>query len=264
MFRYFHTTEAKFALLTNGIDYRFYTDLVTPNKMDDKPFFEFKITDIKENEVAELKKFHKSYFNVDNITNTASELKYLNHIKHLLQQDFTDPSDEFVKYFAKKVYPSTITQKVLEQFKAITVKACAVYVSDIINDKLKTVLQGSGVKETIADKPVEPPVVNETNSQDGIVTTEEEIMGYMIVKSILAEIVDIKRVVMRDALSYCAILLDDNNRKPICRFYFNTKKLSVGIMNADKNFVKYEITAPEDIYGLKEHLLAVVKMFLGN
>ncbi|WP_228084981.1 type I restriction endonuclease [Mucilaginibacter sp. JRF] len=113
LFRYFHTTAAKFALLTNGVDYRFYTDLITPNKMDEKPFFEFKITDIKENEIAELKKFHKSYFNIDNITNTASELKYLNQIKHLLHQEFGDPSDDFVKYFARKVYPSTITQKVL-------------------------------------------------------------------------------------------------------------------------------------------------------
>jgi predicted type IV restriction endonuclease len=260
LFRYFHTTEAKFGLLTNGVDYRFYTDLVTPNKMDEKPFFEFKITDIKENEIAELKKFHKSYFNVDNITNTASELKFLNQIKHLLHQDFSEPSDEFVKYFAKKVYPSAMTQKVLEQFKSITRKACTVYVSDIINEKLKTVLQVESLPEAVQDKSGEqqPDPVED----DKIVTTEEEIMGYMIVKSILAEAVDIKRVVMRDAQSYCAILLDDNNRKPICRFYFSPKKLSVGIAGLDKNFTRYDITDLDGLFGLKESLLAAVNVYI--
>ena len=72
LFRYFHTTKAKFGLLTNGLVYRFYTDLVERNKMDSTPFFEFKLTEVKEAEIAELKKFHKSYFDVENITNTAS------------------------------------------------------------------------------------------------------------------------------------------------------------------------------------------------
>ena len=76
LFRYFHTTKAKFGLLSNGIVYRFYTDLVEKNKMDEKPFLEFNVTDIKDNQIEELKKFHKSYFDVDNIVNTASELKY--------------------------------------------------------------------------------------------------------------------------------------------------------------------------------------------
>lgn len=261
LFRYFHTTEAKFGLLTNGVDYRFYTDLVSPNKMDEKPFFEFRITDVKENEIAELKKFHKSYFNVDNITNTASELKFLNQIKQLLHQDFSEPSDEFVKYFAKKVYPSAMTQKVLEQFKSITKKACAVYVSDIINEKLKTVLQVDTLPDTVQEKPSE--VLPEPTGDDKIVTTEEEVMGYMMVKSILAETVDIKRVAMRDAQSYCAILLDDNNRKPICRFYFNNlNRLSIGIPGDDKAFVRHEMENLESIYGLKEQLQSAVKNYL--
>lgn len=261
LFRYFHTTEAKFGLLTNGVDYRFYTDLVSPNKMDEKPFFEFRITDVKENEIAELKKFHKSYFNVDNITNTASELKFLNQIKQLLHQDFSEPSDDFVKYFAKKVYPSAMTQKVLEQFKSITKKACAVYVSDIINEKLKTVLQVDTLPETVQDKPSE--LQPDPTGDDKIVTTEEEIMGYMMVKSILAETVDIKRVVMRDAQSYCAILLDDNNRKPICRFYFNNlNRLSIGIVGAEKTFVKYDLQELGGLYSLKEHFLKAVSLYL--
>ncbi|RFZ85183.1 restriction endonuclease [Mucilaginibacter terrenus] len=260
LFRYFHTTEAKFSLLTNGIDYRFYTDLITANKMDDKPFFEFKITDIKENEIGELKKFHKSYFNVDNITNTASELKFLNQIKHLLHQDFSEPSDDFVRYFAKKVYPSAMTQKVLEQFKSITKTACAVYVSDIINDRLKTVLQVEVLPESASENLTTGS--NTADTDEKIITTAEEISGHLMVKAILAEVVDTKRIIMRDAQSYCAILLDDNNRRPICRFYFNTKKLSVGIAGPDKNFTRYDLDDLEGLFGLKQQLFDAVKLYL--
>src|ERR1700754_3182778 len=101
LFRYFHTTKAKFSILTNGIEYKFYTDLVEPNKMDEKPFFAFNITDIKDNQIEELKKFHKAYYDFDNIVNTASELKYTNELSLLLTSEFANPSPDFVKRFAK-------------------------------------------------------------------------------------------------------------------------------------------------------------------
>ncbi|MDQ3111364.1 MAG: type I restriction endonuclease, partial [Bacteroidota bacterium] len=120
LFRYFHTTTAKFSILTNGIEYRFYTDLVEANKMDEKPFFVFNITDIKDNQIEELKKFHKEYYDFDNIVTTASELKYTNELKVLLNTEFSNPSPDFVKHFARQVYPSVITAKVLEQFTLLT------------------------------------------------------------------------------------------------------------------------------------------------
>lgn len=256
LFRYFHTTDAKFGLLTNGINFRFYTDLVTPNKMDEKPFFEFSINEIKDNEIAELKKFHKSYFNIENITNTASELKYLNQIKADLAVEFANPSDEFVKYFTKKAYPGTVTQKVLEQFKTITKKACTIFVSDVINDRLKSALDSEHKKEE--------PLTTSTDINQGpdIETTDDEIMGCMIIKSILSEKVDSKRVDMRDAQSYCAILLDENNRKPICRFYFTDKKKSIAIIDDKKEFIKTEISTLDEIYKLKKSLLKVLDIYI--
>ena len=78
LFRYFHVSKARFGILTNGIVYRFYTDLVEKNKMDEKPFFEFNMERYREAQVDKLREFHKSYFDVDSILNTASELKYTN------------------------------------------------------------------------------------------------------------------------------------------------------------------------------------------
>lgn len=83
LFRYFHTTKTRFALLTNGIEYQFFTDLESANKMDEKPFLEFDITQLKENVVNEIAKFHKTNFNVDEIVDNASSLKYTKEIKNL-------------------------------------------------------------------------------------------------------------------------------------------------------------------------------------
>lgn len=260
LFRYFHTTEAKFGLLTNGINFRFYTDLVTPNKMDEMPFFEFNITEIKDNEIAELKKFHKSYFDIENITNTASELKFLNQIKSLLMAELSNPTDEFVRYFAKQVYPSIVTQKVMEQFTPITKRAFNHLVSDLINDRLQSALKSESAKEEpLTDN--EAPLAGQ-DASNVIVTTEEEKEAFMIVKSILRQKTELSRVFMRDAQSYCAILFDDNNRKPICRLYLNGKKKYVEIAEENKKFSKVEIESLDDIFRLADSLHSAVGIYL--
>jgi hypothetical protein len=123
LFRYFHTTSAKFGLLSNGIIYRFYTDLAQPNKMDEKPFFEFSVTDIKDTQVEELKKFHKSYFDVDSIQSTASDLKFMNELKALIAVEFQTPTEGLVRHFAKQIYPGMLTTRVIETFSNLTKKS---------------------------------------------------------------------------------------------------------------------------------------------
>lgn len=243
LFRYFHTTKAKFGLLTNGLVYRFYTDLVEKNKMDSTPFFEFKLTEVKDAEVAELKKFHKSYFDVENISNTASELKYLNELKLLLHREISDPSEGFITFFTKQIYPKVITAKVKEQFGPIIKRSFNQLISDAINERLKSALnQEKDIAVTAKTEEISIP-----EPASGIVTTEEEIEGFFIVKSMLRETIDSKRITYRDALSYFAILLDDNNRKTICRLYLNTKKYLV-VLDENKKEVKYEIQSLDDLY----------------
>ena len=104
LFRYFGTSKAKFAILTNGIIYKFYTDLEEPNKMDEKPFLEINILDIKETQVNELKKFKKSAFDIEQIMNTASQLKYSNEFKNIFAKDLQNPSDDLVRYFLSGAY----------------------------------------------------------------------------------------------------------------------------------------------------------------
>ena len=82
--------------------------------MDEKPFLELDITDIKDYQLEELKKFHKSYFDIENILNSASELKYSNELKKIFAEEIVNPTPEIVKYFTKKVYDGIITAKVQE------------------------------------------------------------------------------------------------------------------------------------------------------
>lgn len=257
LLRYFHVSKAKFGLLTNGISYRFYSDLVEANKMDEKPFLEFNITEIKDNQIEELKKFHKSYFDADSIVNTASELKYSNELKQLLSLELNNPSPEFVKYFAKQVYPSIVTAKVLEQFTNLTKKASQVLISELITERLNTALNKE--KETTAVQESIPTQAEETESK--IETTEAELEGFMIVKSILRQKIDIKRITYRDAQSYFAILIDDNNRKPVCRLYFNGVKKYFVVLDENKKEIKTEIETLDNIFDFSEKLLEIVEKY---
>lgn len=259
LLRYFHVSKARFAILTNGITYRFYTDLVDANKMDEKPFLEFIITEIKDNQIEELKKFHKSYYNVESILTTASELKFTNELKHLIHEELNNPSADFVKHFAKQVYPSVITSKVLEQFTNLTKKSIQHYISDLITERLKTALtkEDDAAKEQMAAE----VMVSASKVEDKVVTTDEELEGFMIVKTILRQKISSTRVSHRDAQSYFAILLDDNNRKTICRLYLNGGKKYFVTLDEQKKEVKNEIISLDDIFKYSDLLLSIVDNF---
>lgn len=99
LFRYFSTTPAKFGILTNGVIYKFYTDLEEANKMDLIPFLEINMENIKDSSINELKKFCKENFDKDKIFSTAEELKYTSLIKGILASEYDNPSEEFVRFF---------------------------------------------------------------------------------------------------------------------------------------------------------------------
>jgi hypothetical protein len=255
LLRYFHVSKAKFGILTNGISYRFYSDLVEPNKMDEKPFLEFNINELRENQIEELKKFHKTVFDADSITNTASELKFTNEIKHLFQNELTNPSNDFVKHFAKQVYPSVVTAKVLEQFTNLTKKSIQQFISELITERLKTALS----KEDENNKEIEE--INTSENDSKIITTDEELEGFMIIKSILRQAIPVSRVTYRDAQSYFAILLDDNNRKPICRLYLNGSKKFIATFDEQKKEMKNEIETLENIFDYADTLIQTIENY---
>jgi hypothetical protein len=259
LLRYFHVSKARFGLLTNGIIYKFYSDLVAPNKMDEKPFLEFNILEIKDNQVEELKKFHKSYFDVDSIVNTAAELKYTLELKALISAEINNPTPELVKHYAKQVYPSVITAKVLDQFTNLTKKSYAQIISDLITERLKSALDSEKDKEKDKTQPsVEDQV---TEPENKVITTSEELEGFMIVKSILRQRTPVSKVHSRDSQSYFAIIFEDNNRKPICRLYLNSAKKYIGLFDDQKKETKVELTTLDDIYNYSDRLINMIDVY---
>ena len=140
LYRYFSATEARFAILTNGIDYEFYSDIDEPNKMDSKPFFSFNILQFEDHQIKELKKFTKPAFSLEDILTTASTLKYTGAIKKILDEELKNPTEEFVRFFASRIYDGRLTQQVIEQFTGIVKEARSQFINEQINDRLKSAI----------------------------------------------------------------------------------------------------------------------------
>lgn len=265
LFRYFTVSEARFGILTNGIEYRFHTDLEKANKMDEKPFLIFNMLDVDERLINELKKFTKISFDVDNILSSANELKYKREIQQLIDAEYNNPSDEFVRLLTKQVYSGQLRQSVIEEFTEIVKQAFRGFINDKIASRLQTAIESeTSTQETQAVEPEEESSESTVEQEDGIETTQEEMDGYYIVKAILREIIDAERIAMRDVRSYCGILLDDNNRQPICRLHFNRTQKYMGLFDEDKNENRVPIEKLDDIYKYADQLKKTVKYYMDD
>jgi len=254
LYRYFGVTAARFGVLTNGIVYRFFTDLDDPNKMDSKPFLEFNVLTFTDNQVEELKRFTKSGFVLEEALTAAGELKYTKEIKRILSEQLAAPTEEFVRFFATQVYGGKLTQNVKTQFTALTKRALQQFISERIGERLKSAMDQEAKETPPTLQPAAPP-------EPAVVTTEEEREAYLIVKSIVREVIDPRRLAIRDAQSYCAVLIDDNNRKPLCRFYFGSKKKSVTIFGENKQEENVAITDLNDLFALAPRLKVCAALY---
>ena len=248
LFRYFAVTDARFGVLTDGVRYLFFSDLEKENRMDDRPFFEFNLFQFGESQVEELKKFTKTSFNLDTIISTASNLKYHKALVAEIKSEFDSPSEDIVKLLTGRVYNGRFTQQIRDQFTELTQRAMKDYVRERVNERLKTALDTDKSEEVSVPQETESAAkqVQELES-DGIETTPEELEGHRIIRAIGAEFVDPERIAIRDAKSYCAILLDDNNRRPICRLHFGKTKMAITIFAPD-NESKFDLEKVINIY----------------
>ncbi|QGM45121.1 type I restriction endonuclease [Methylocystis heyeri] len=259
LYRYFSVTDARFSVLTNGLIYWFFTDLEEPNKMDAKPFFEFDILNYRPSHIDELKKFANENFDVPLILETASDLKYGSIFIREISTEIDNPSDEVIRMLISRVYEGKLTSNIFSKFKPLVQKAMKDTVRELLNQRLSSAIEDSPsvtAVELAPSAPQSPPLTIVEGAEE-VVTTEEEIEGYQIVRAIVREVVKVERIAMRDSKSYCAILLDDNNRKPICRLHFNRATKYVGLFDAEKNEEKIRIEVIDDIFRYADRLKSV-------
>lgn len=249
LYRYFSVVHARIAILTNGIQYHFYTDLDAPNKMDDKPFLEIDLSDFDVSMVNELKKMTKANFDIDAVISSAGELKYTQNIKKLIAENYKEPTEDFVKLFAKQIHSGIVTKAVLEQFTDITKRAFEYFVNDKVSQRLQSALHGHSPNfDTSTEND------SDESEENKVVTTEEEIEGYHIVKAIVRDCIDPQRVVYRDTQSYFGVLIDDNNRKPLCRLHFNAAQKYIGLLDESRKETRHPMNDLNEIYNFSNEL----------
>ncbi len=268
LYRYFNVTNARFGVLTDGVRYQFFSDLDQPNIMDSRPFLEFSLRDFEDAIVDELKKFTKPSFDLEEILATASDLMYTKEIRRILAEQWATPNDEFVGFFVSRVYPGhKKTRSVIDRFREVTRRALQQFIRDRISDRLKYALAEENGRAPGEDKE-EPGTQDAAEPEEGrkdkrIVTTAEEIEGYYVVKAVLRGTVDVRRVFMRDMVTQCGVLLDDTLRKPICRFYFESAQMYLGLIDQQKREERVPIDSVDDIYNYADRLVATLGYYGG-
>lgn len=259
LYRYFTVTESKFAILTNGVLYKFFSDIQEPNKMDDTPFLVFNLFDIKEGHVPELKKFKKESFNVDELSTAAATLKYTNKVKEMFDGEIKEPSEDLIRFFLREIYSGKATQNVIERFRPIIKRALGQYMNELINDKLKAAIDATtNTPEQTEEIQPEPPQQEEKQ----LVTTVQELEAYFIVKFICKELVEQKRLTYKDTMSYFTVLYDGNTRKWVCRFFLEGNQKMMILPKEDKSELKIVLKDVDDIYKHRDKILEVVKRYV--
>lgn len=258
--RYYHVSKSRFGVLTNGHTYNFYADLEKPNIMDEKPFFTLDLANISDSSLKILENFTKSSYNLENILDSAEALKYIKAIRNEFEKELQNPSDEIVKLLVSKFFNKPLTASRLVAFKEYTKKAFSNSINESINFRLKNALN---IGETIPSKENQKlSSVDEEIETPRFITTEEEIEGSQIIKAILRESIPANRIFFRDTQSYFGILLDDNNRKPLCRLHFNSANKYVELFhNGKDNGEKQPLQSLDEIYKFKKELLSTIKNY---
>lgn len=273
--KYFVASKSRFGVLTNGIEYRFYTDLEKINIMDERPFLVVNMLDLSDADIEQLKKFHKSYYNEDNVLSTANELKYTTEIKEIFNKEIQSPTSDFVRFFAKQIYTTgQITQKVVEVFTPLVKKSMSIVINDIIAERLNTAMKNdeqvedtTNISSNLPNSPKEntenklPEGIVYMDKEAGIITTQEEMDAYNIVRSILRRSVDASRITYKDYKTYFVISLDNSQWYWICRISIGARKKQIGIpVNKYKSCDWIQIDSIDDIFKYADRLEESIKM----
>lgn len=255
LFRYFSTTEAKIGILTNGVEYRIFSDLKKTNRMDLKPFLEFQLSD--ENQIdkplaAQILKLSKDHFAIEKIIPSARRLMYESEMSKYLSAQAQEPSQDFVRFLCKQVYDGVKNQSIIEEFTPITQKALARFSSKKIKSRLISLLDENSDASGKEEEPKSDD--SQTPQRRQVETTEEELEGYHIIKSMARKWVKADRITYRDNQTYCPIFLDNNSHKTICRLRLGNKFKYLGLIDEHRTETRHLLSSVDDLYNFEEQL----------
>ena len=225
---YFQNAKnSKIAILTNGKEYRFYSDVALTNTMDSKPFFVFDIEDYTNDDIEGLLDFDARIIDVSNIITKAQESVFIDDFENTFFKEMTSPSTQFLKLIHKNM----------------------IFKSKFNEERMKG-LMNSSLFKSLTEKIIYHET--KTNSKSaGIITTDDEIQAYHTIRTLLIQNKKIPRdrITYRDQKGTFNIMIDDNQRKIICQLKFTDsgKKISIGLND-------YPLESIDDILTFKNEL----------
>lgn len=255
--RYFAATHARIGILTNGRVFQFFSDLDNKNLMDNRPFAELDLSDLRSAPIEQIKQMSKSMFDLDSLLSSAERLKYLRAVKERIKLELTDPGEWLVRELIRDVVDAKrISGQQIEKLKPVVIDAIKSYLSDRINERLHSAMeaeQASKAEESAAQEP--------ESQEEGATFTEEEREGLYIVRAICATDVEPQRLSEKDTKTYCNVLLDGNTWKSVIRMYFNGTQKKLEIFD-DQEPRMVPLDGLNDIYKHSERIRAALRQRL--
>ncbi|MEM8758227.1 MAG: type I restriction endonuclease [Planctomycetota bacterium] len=245
LYRYFSVTKARIAILTDGIVYRIYSDLLEPNKLDPKPFLTVSLVNLKRTSIEQLSKMSKKEFDLDVLLSAAEDLRMMAQIRQEFIKQLESPTDQFLRVLIDPVYSGRMTAQVLDRFRDLVKASLRSHITEAVDSRLRAALEKNGGAVPASTEQV--PGAQEPES-DAIETTEEELEGLYAIKAIVQDLVEPQRITPRDVQSYFGVLLDNNNRRPICRLWFNGGKKYLGVFDENKKETRIPVSGPNDLF----------------
>ena len=244
LLRYFGVTEAHFAILTDGVEYRFFSDLEEPNVMDTRPFFTFNMLSFTDQHVRDLERFTRAAFDEDDTYSAARNLKYAGEIQRAMAEEFAEPSDEFVRFIVRRVHEpgARISTGARNAIRSLVKPALTQFMHDRISDRFKTALARE------EEPPPEPTPVDETPPDP----EPAELEALEVVRAIVSDMVKIETLTLRPNKYSTPILVPVKNHQRV---------LCILLLRSEKKRIQLGYGAPrvsvESVEGIREHTDAI-------
>ena len=267
--RYFNATpEVAICAITNGREWRFFTDLTNKNIMDSEPFLTVDVTILNENDVAQLYQFRHDKFQPDALRSLAEESIYLTAFTESITESLKEVDLDFVRYVAGRAnIQRQFTQRYLESIRHIVKQAVQNTVSSMVVSGLSApkVQEEAAPVEKEQEDPTAPIIDPENNK---IVTTYAERRLFDLVKSILPDDASIEA---KDTESYFGVLVDGKSNRWILRYFDNKQRPSVifpiELEESDISNIErcgLEVSGSQVIIDTPENLLRVVWLVIDS
>ncbi len=222
LFRYFAALDtARFGIYTDGLRYLFYTDIDKPNLMDTKPFLVLDLNEVKPEVVEQVGRFVRTEFDAEAIRDSADGLKYVEALQKVIDREFHNPSDEFVRFLMSDVYEGPKTQRAVETFREYTENALKSFVEVNLRARLTAAFGGD------VGKP--KATASEAEKENGVTSTE--VKAFLIIKALLHDVIEVGRLHLVDRESYSSILIDGSSRKLVCHLRLRDRPFAIDLLS---------------------------------